>query len=396
MIQLRINYGSLIAFLIPTILIAQTIDTVRPAIRISNTNKRATIKVWEYSIDNTVPTSARQTGMGNVGLSLANTNELISLNPSGLGRPNPEWQSLSAAFFYQPLFSSLGYNHDPYQMKAAFCLQPANNKYGGFGCSIKLLGFGIQEFYNNQGAVIALSRDVLTEIGASYGKELSFMGFNNHSIGVTLKFVSGPLYYDFYSMNKSTFLLDCGYSSILFNHLTLGLAVHNIGKQLYGLEYKVSEKTDSAGILKLITFSPQTNSSYSLTPTDFAVSIGLKQEIERFNFKLFEYFIETNLYQQAYPTYNANINGVLFRNGYEVGFFKTIYQRFGIEYAVIQKNLQYHLGFGLRFLNHFQGDYFYISTNQQKSYQDKNWGYSFSMTNMFKWSKNDWAWMLAR
>ena len=121
-------------------------------------------RLWETSINNLIPNDPRMLGMGNVGITNANTTNSYSQNPASLGKTNEKWKSFSISYGYKPLYPEF-INRTEIERKSqtfvSFCTQPFENIFGGFGFRINLMSIGDNEYVDNKSFV---SEDVITEI----------------------------------------------------------------------------------------------------------------------------------------------------------------------------------------------------------------------------------------
>ncbi|KMQ52810.1 hypothetical protein CHISP_0031 [Chitinispirillum alkaliphilum] len=162
--------------------------------------------LYQAGITSEFPSGARSLGMGEVGVALANDENVSFYNPAGLGFFNQRWQGGAVCRFSEILLPVLripGLWHK----KFAAVYQPAGLRAGGFAIDLNILNFGRTEDISG----IRINDNYEYVISAGWGYQFLKTERANHSAGINMKFIESNLFEYFPQMEAMSDSLEYYY-----------------------------------------------------------------------------------------------------------------------------------------------------------------------------------------
>lgn len=363
------------------------------------------------------PSGARSIGMGEVGTALADDEDVLYYNPAGLGMQNNRWQRGAETNFYESPFPNFDLPNLGYYRWAGV-YQPESGNWGGFGFNFSKVNFGIIDWTNDLGYFLGLPRSYEYVAGLSWGCRLAKIGLKNQFFGVSAKYVYSVLDPDYNTENAGagkSLVFDFGYLWKFIPSMRFGLNLQNIG---LGQSVSYIFQPGFYDQYEEIPFTLNLALAYS---KDFIADNGVtisqvKAEI-RTDRKIVKNYIDgpsdpfwkaisTGFLHDTSTTFRDQLDEFIVHLGAEYTLFNTLSLRSGFLYDDAGERIENHWGFGIKALNHFQCDYYWIfspegylgwlfhnqGSNGSRNYQ---WGINFTFFNIFKWTDADRTWWKA-
>jgi hypothetical protein len=271
---------------------------------------------------------ARQTGMGEAGISVVRDVNTVFWNPSGItGIASGE-----ASFSYNRWFADLNY------VAAAAAMQWPG--VGVIGVSFANLGYGdIPEALATVESGSSDTRTGQTFTGSDLMAGLTFARqfTDNLSIGVTAKYLREKLF--IYSVN--TYAFDVGtYYDTQFKGIRFAMSAQNFGKSVQYLA--VGSRMEGYDIPLLFSIGASVD---VINPGDAFINAGESQRLTL-----------------ALETVNSNDYGERWHVGAEYGFMDFLYLRGGYRFNYDDGNLSFGVGLQKKFGDlDLRVDYSYVS-----------------------------------
>lgn len=334
---------------------------------------------------------SRQTGMGGIGFSRPDDENVMFLNPAGLGIINHRFNGMSIAYgnMFEFTFQKTFFFQDHY---IPICFQPSDKNVGGFGIQLESFSMIAQEDIGKtviwDGKIVptgdTLNDTHLLNLGIiSYGRNLSFWNAENHALGIALmvrntfeKNMGDPV-------TEFSLYADIGYTGSFKNGIHLGTIVKKIPiVQAFGHDEPMI--TLPVSIIQAIglyrdNIRKSTEKKLSLF-TEIHYKISIKK-FERYSFKdtgvSFDYS-QKHFFSGGFELGLAEF--LFIRNGYRLYFsdgFSYNKTEFAFGLGVDnRKNISFNL-----FYTFFAGNSdWYI--DQQDKYNQKRFGCSLSFYNL--------------
>ena len=354
------------------------------------------------------PFGARMSGMGEVGVALADDVSALFWNPAGLGVRNCDWQTGSASASFEFLLPDIiGWKIWHAAVAGIYQLP---NSLGGLGIYQNHINMGRSTMYDNmyRPLITVSSFETVTALG--WGFSFAEFGDPDRYMGVAFKpFVSGlaPGYGENGEGVAQGFAIDVGYLKLYRNGLRFGMTFTNMGPAVFyidqgnkdplpfnvnaALGFKKRFVKDGAEWLKTaMEFRMQKKlviNRHDGDPEPFYVALVVDPFNEPISYELreIEYHIGGEL---------VIMNTVCYRQGIFINHLGNIHEL--------------HTGFGLRLFNHLRADFTFINTSlrylwpasseynaDEKDRSDPRkfqWQATLTVGALGKWSESDYRW----
>jgi hypothetical protein len=332
-----------------------------------------------------LPYGARQLGMGEVGVTLADDESATFWNPARLGIRNERWEAGAATVYSDEVFSP-----GPWHFAGAGCYQLSFPKITfGSGAMVNYLNLGVHDSYNESGELIDIKRPYEIIGGLSIG-----IGFLNgrptqHGLGMSAKLIKSAFAPSFIPNGEvvgRTFAIDIGYLCVLPFGIRLGATFLNMGPSIWyvtpeesyplpftgriGVGYKHEFCTSYLSVAQL-------SMEYSINH-EFSHRDGFPGEPDPFYKALFS--------EDHFP------EELIHNTGCEIKIFRTGAARIGFLNDPAGRRRDLHWGFGVSLFNHFDVDWHIVGSLNNSLARARSWGYSFSFWNMFNFKPADLQW----
>lgn len=299
----------------------------------------------------------RQNGMAGGGASLADDENLLFLNPAGLGIENKRFKKLSFSYGnkFEPHRDWSYLIQDHY---LSSCFQPFKSHVGGFSFLIDFYVLTQKENFpqtiydpiSGQETFVgdSLSGNQLNTMSIiGYGRDLSFMNLDNHSIGIAVV-LNSRLFSNFGEpVGIGSMHMNVGYTGSFSNFFHIGFVVINI---------PIVKSFDSD--IEIVT------------PFGIAPSIGFNPVfVKRNNLDAIKLFAEVSykIAIENHEAYETDINKFLknhFLNlGYEFGINELLFLRNGYRWILDNEldlnKFEISSGIGLNNRKHFEFNFHY-------------------------------------
>ncbi len=311
--------------------------------------------------------------MGFTGVSRADDENTVSVNPAGLGIHNDRYKRLSFMYSVNPkTMNPAVENNRFYEHTLSFCSQPSSKNIGGFGLLFNLPVWNpkdneekmIIDCVNQMPDSVSTTDKYLqlqTNLILSYSHDLSFIHLENHSLGMSFRLTH--VYNSFLGIERTNNAagMDIGYSGTFFDRLHLGLVFSHLDLYTEREEYLYQQFPRFTGALGVH---------------------GLFSGCSRGKVSL---FIESNY--AHYLRYNRK-DFHLWRNemvntGFDLTVFYFFYIRSGLSYDFHSHDKIVPWGFGLNFFNRYMVNFFHTAYATQET-DKKRFGISLSVINLFE------------
>ena len=294
----------------------------------------------------------RQNGMAGAGYSLPNDENLLLLNPAGLGIENERFRK--AAFSYgnafEPHLEGSFLFQDHY---ISSCFQPFKSYVGGISflmdCYALTDRIGIPQIYLEDPYNPVFTGDTLYDNHINlrgilgYGRDLSFLNIKNHSIGVSAKL--SVIYKSYYGepVRDGIIHLDAGYAGSVFNNFHIGFVISNIP------------------VIK--SFNPDKEITL---PLCIVPALGFKRAFGKRSEKdIFSIFTETNykIALQGYDNGRFHHKNRFITGGYEIGIMEVLFLRNGYRWIFDNEfdlgKFEISNGIGFNNRKHFELNFYF-------------------------------------
>jgi hypothetical protein len=355
------------------------------------------------------PFGARNTGMGEVGTSLADDDAVLFYNPAGLAVQNSSFEGGAVSGFYERLLPSFNIP-DLWHRSFSLSYQPANKIYGGFGLYSNYINMGDNPVFDEFGRKISTRRSWERVIALGWGFNFCEYGKTNNNFGITAKYIFSCLAPGLGENGEGTaqsVAFDAGYLHLFRSGLRLGFTFMNMGPNVFYIDRSNSDPIPftvnlALGYKKRLFFDENSNLSFS-------AETRCEREIVKNHFDgkpdPFYKALYTDL---ADNTFKENIKEVTVHIGYEIGIMNTGFFRNG--FLIDHNGVRYEetFGFGLKLFNHLNWDYSFIRSPERfmqgtfgdegsSGVRDKQQRISFTYSSVFrKWSDDDCKWWRSR
>jgi hypothetical protein len=307
------------------------------------------------------PFGARNTGMGEVGTSLADDDAALFYNPAGLGIPNSLWNDGSVSGFYEQLLPSFNIL-DLWHASLSSYYQPPNKILGGFGLFINYINMGDNSATDAYGHELGVRRSWERVVALGWGFNLGEYGDTSDNFGITAKFINSFLAPGLGENGEGTaqsFAFDFGYLRLFRSGLRLGVTFVNMGPNVFYIDHSNPDPIPftvnlALGYKRRFFFDKNSNIS-------IAAETRFDREIVHNDYNGNPDPFYKALYTDfADNTFRESIEEVNVHIGTEIGIMNTGFIRHGflIDYAGVRYEETF--GFGLKLFNHFNWDYSYI------------------------------------
>jgi hypothetical protein len=336
------------------------------------------------------PYGARQVGMGEVGVTLADDESATYWNPAGLGIRNERWEAGAVMVCWEPVLSVFGFK-DFWHFAGAGCYQhtfPDHHVFG-VGTSINYLALGVNDRYNESGELVGTMRSYENVVGRSFGVSFFNRSRTQHGFGASIKYVYSALAPGFGPNGEGvgkTFAVDVGYLCVLPFGMRIGATFLNMGPDI---SYISRDEEDP------IPFTARVGLGFKRdfgTPEVAIARVSAEYSINR------EFAKRDTNTGKPYPFYKALFTDdhfaeeLIHNTGCEIRLFRTGAARIGFLYDDAGSRTELHWGFGVSVFNHFDWDVFIITSPSSSIARARSWGFSFSFWNMFNFKPADLQW----
>lgn len=344
------------------------------------------------------PHGARNMGMGETGVALADDLSASFFNPAGFGMYWEQHKKLTTSLFYEELLPKFNLDdlwHSSFATsiplpRGEYLDSPLNHSAGFF---INYLNFGMVSSINDQGETEEENAFEFV-IGISYGFQFS----ENLYLGTNLKFAHSNLDTRDTDLIGSTFAIDLGLLYKLPHNLQLGFALQNMGPPLsyddhrFGYNMDPIPFTIRGGIAYKSKF-PLSSGAYVRLNSEYSMNLEMVnknpgEEPDPFFVAIFT--MPKNDRKRGISTWEQVIHNI----GLEVNFINTIALRTGYMIDTAGQRKEFRLGGGLSFLNHIQGDFFIILAGKYSEARHLQWGFNITLNNLLDWGDDDFQWYL--
>jgi hypothetical protein len=354
------------------------------------------------------PSGARSLGMGDVGTALADDEDALFYNPAGLSMRNSRWNSGAATYYYEPVWPSFKIP-DLWHDRWAIIYQPEESVWGGFGAYFNRVNFGISEWTNELGAVIGRANSYEFATGLTWGFNFADVGILNHYFGISAKYVYSALAPGYGPGSEGigqTFAIDVGYIWNFLPSMKFGLNLQNMGPSIFYISRQEQEPipfTLNAALAYSKDFITENNIIISQVEAEIRTD---REIIKNYVDKPPDAFwtaIYTGLLHDTSKTFKQQLDEFNLHFGVEYTLFNTISLRSGFLLEDVNRRYENHWGVGIKILNHFQFDYYWIyapasyldwlfNSDGNRGFNHLNWGFNLTFFNMFKWNDADHTW----
>ncbi|MGB7568659.1 MAG: PorV/PorQ family protein, partial [Chitinivibrionales bacterium] len=311
------------------------------------------------------PSGARSLGMGDVGTALADDEDALFYNPAGLALPNSRWNSGASSYYYEPVLPSFKIP-DLWHDRWALIYQPEESVWGGFGTYFNRINFGISEWANDLGEVVGRANSYEYTMGLTWGFNFEEIGLKNHYFGISTKYVYSALAPGYGPGNEGvgqTFAFDVGYLWKFFPSMRFGLTVQNMGPNIFYISQQEQNPIPFT-INMALAYSQNFITDNNIIISQVRAEIRTNREIVK-NYidkqpDPFWTAIYTDLLHDTSKTFKQQLDEFALHLGAEYTLFNTLSLRSGFLLDDFDRLYENHWGFGLKILNHFQFDYYWL------------------------------------
>lgn len=325
---------------------------------------------------------SRENAMGDVGVTSSRGEAAVYWNPALLGVTDKRLQygDYSDQFERSKNILASKISHQSFSL----CWQPRENILGGFGINVN--------YSKKTGSNYDWNGDLKETIyGVTWGFGLQDLGIENHTWGVTAKFINSVIGSSFgddkYSAN--TFAFDVGYCWKISSMFSFGLCLMNMGRNIYYVD-KESQSPLPFKVNLALGLDKETKIS------EYPVRIIAEYRISR-------YFVKNNygfgeepdpFYRALFSSWKDNSNKCnrktfLHNFGYEVTIDNHLHLRQGFSIDNRYDEKEMHWGFGYTLLNHFSVDFYDIFSPKTTPYRHGTCGITATVFNLWKWNKEN-------
>jgi hypothetical protein len=339
-----------------------------------------------------MPSGARQCGMGETGVALADDQNVLSWNPAGLGIHNDVLKGAISMFGTSDVF-------DWRQRHYSLCYQFNKESRGGLGFDVNGLDYPVSTV-DNYGRIISSGFASEHVLSFGWGFNFSELGIKNHYFGVAVKFINSedPVFFLPGQEPGRALVCDLGYIWNIIKPLNFGISLQNMGGAIL---YTGREEPDALPFMVNLGFSYINTIPFNfMRPIDISVEFTMR--------RAFAHLTASGTGYRPDPFYTAlikdwqdnsffdNMREILYSVGGEAVFFNSAAFRLGYFHDDLGKRQSFRYGLGARFFNHLRIDFFQMpavwGNEVYRAVFVKKWGLEISLTNLLAWNKNDLKW----
>jgi hypothetical protein len=303
------------------------------------------------------PHSARSYAMGEVGVALADGEDALYWNPAGLGVYNARWAGGAGTWFYEPLLPAFNLP-DLWHTAISVVCQPPSGEWGGVALDFNYINMGVNPYYDELGREVGAGHCRESVLAAGWGADVFSTG--RHFLGLSLKYVNSALAPGIGDGSDGvgrTLAVDAGYIFVPCRTVRLACTFQNMGPSIFYISKDQSDPipfTVSLAIGHKDTLHGPGNwpvvdlSSEVLAHREFVQRDENGQPLP---------FFEALFRDAGDQPWRDELAEVQWNWGGEVTFLETVSLRSGFLFDFVGERYEWHMGFGLRFLNHFQFDW---------------------------------------
>lgn len=344
----------------------------------------------------------RKNAMGNAGYTYSESEDLLFLNPAGLGFHDSEENYLSVLYggiinYLRPEYS------EPVHKRGNIIYKMAAPNIGGFGFDIShfdyvytedknyrifttrdIKGSNVSRFICDRNGIFYLP-DYLVSFG--WGHDLSFMNHERHSVGIVVNYLSYPI-----DISFTTF--DLGYLYETPIKLRAGISIKNL-LQIRSRYLNDIDKKDKITLPRIINIAAGYKNSIPMHKKIDILCIAAEVNGNIFFRKRKSLRLLPDTSGVYYPFIHTYSNDVVSYGRLNIGSEVTILNacsfRTGYSYSSQFNTYNFTYGFGFTFFNHLNINIFKNYGNLIKSdyYQ-----FVISLVNLLSWKKKDLKWWM--
>lgn len=315
----------------------------------------------------------RQSGMGFTGFSYPYDENVVLLNPAGLGIENDRYRRVS--FMYSILPKTMNfYEYDEFkffEQHFAVCSQPSLKNVGGFGFAFNMPVWHVDYYipvtvWDPDSGIINTGKyledeKICTKFTLAYAHDLPFIPFGKHALGFGCKYA---YFHDKIFNGKITnnvLSIDLGYNGVFNNRIFMGFVVSNL---------KIYNEDEEIGFIEI----PR-----------IVYSLGVNELFDKSSDNKLSIFIETNYvhcFKYDFSEWNLWRNNIL-NFGCEARLLYFLFIRTGISYSFDTNDKIVPFGFGMNLFNRYELNFFHTAY-ATKDFDRKRFGFSLSIMNLFE------------
>jgi hypothetical protein len=338
------------------------------------------------------PYGARQAGMGEVGVALADDESAVYYNPAGLGVRSPRWRYGSFGHFYEPLLPAFDIP-DLWHSAWAGCFRVPH--VGGFGAAYNYLNFGIIELTDAFGRTKRYVASREWNAMLAWGFDLEELSAENHHIGIGVNIFTSALAPGIGERPgegvATSFAIDLGWLYTAPLGVRFGAALQNMGPAVWYINH--FQRDPIPFTVNAAIGHKGRHTADGIHIVDWAAELRLDRQFAVNDPETGPHPFWKALYTDVVDkSYAENTAEIIYHLGGEISLFKTFSIRNGYLHDETGSRLEYHMGCGISLFNHGNLDWAVIYSPQTSPARHTQWTISVRLFNLGMFERGDLTW----